>query len=120
MIKPSIYYASGLNCGESMIKAYNEEHNTNIPIAIGSGMGTGNAVASVCGSVSAAVVLIGYLKGRKNELEANEARKYTRELMTRIRNNYNTEICSELKKNKVSCTQIMDFTYEELNKILLE
>lgn len=118
MTKPSIYHKQGYTCAEAIIKAYNEEFNDNIPVSIGSGMGTGMTVGSVCGAVSAGVVVIGYLKGRNSNLEANEARKYSRELMNKVRERYNTEICKELKGKRISCAEIIDFTYEEMKKIL--
>lgn len=118
MIKPSQYHKQGYNCAESIIMAYNEEHNTDIPVSLGSGMGLGLSVGSICGAVNAASVVIGYLKGRNNASESNEARKYTREFMNNIRSEYNTEICSDLKNGKISCDNIINFTYEKLNIIL--
>lgn len=118
MMKSSEYHKQGFTCGEAMIKAYNEEHNTNIPISLGSGMGTGFTVGSVCGAVGAATVIIGSLKGRESNTEQNEARGYTKELMQDIKEKFGTEICKDLKKNGVSCAEIIEYTYESLNKIL--
>ena len=33
MTEPSIYHSQGYNCAEALIKSYNEEHNTDIPIS---------------------------------------------------------------------------------------
>ncbi|MCC0637466.1 MULTISPECIES: C-GCAxxG-C-C family (seleno)protein [unclassified Clostridioides] len=118
MTRPSIYHSQGYTCAEALIKSYNEEHETDIPISIGSGMGVGITVGSVCGAVNAAVVIIGYLNGRNNNLDENMARKYSRELMNKVRAKYSTEICASLKKNKVSCGEIINFTYDALNDIL--
>lgn len=118
MTKPSVYHKEGYNCAEAIIKSYNEEHNTDIPVALGSGMGVGMTVGSICGAVNAAAMVVGYIKGRESKDEKNEARNYSRELMTRIRDKYNTEICAVLKNNKVSCGEIIDFSYEALNEIL--
>lgn len=118
MMRPSEYHSQGYTCAEALIKSYNEEHKTNIPVALGSGMGVGNTVGSICGAVNAAIVVIGYLKGRDNKLEQNEARKYSKELMTMVRDKYNSEICIDLKKNKISCGEIINFTYDALNEIL--
>ena len=118
MTKASEYHKQGFTCAEAIIKAYNEEHNTNVPVAIGSSMGAGFTVASLCGAVGAAVVVIGYLKGRESEKEPNEARNYSKELMMEIRNKYGTEVCKDLKKSGVSCGEIIDFTYDALNIIL--
>ncbi|NMS91785.1 oxidoreductase [Clostridioides difficile] len=118
MTRPSIYHSQGYTCAEALIKSYNEEHNTDIPISIGSGMGVGITVGSVCGAVNAAIVIIGYLNGRNSNLDENMARKYSRELMNRVRDRYSTEICASLKKNKVSCEEIINFTYDALNEML--
>jgi len=118
MTKASEYYKQGFNCSESIIKTYNEEHNTNIPISLGSGMGAGFTVGSICGAVGAAAVIIGSLKGRESKDQTNDARKYVKELMINVKEKYGTEICRDLKKNGVSCGEIIDYTYETLNKIL--
>lgn len=118
MPKPSNYHKKGLNCAESMIKSFNEEHNENIPVSLGSGMGSGMRVGSICGAVNAAAMIIGYLKGRENHDEKNTAAIYTKELMKIIREKYNSELCLDLKKSKVSCSEIEDFTYDALNILL--
>ena len=118
MGKPSAYHSQGYNCAEAMIKSYNEEHNTNISISLGSGMGNGLTIGSLCGAVNAAIMIIGYVKGRDDKSKENEARKYSRELMTRVREKYSSEICLDLKKNKVGCGEIINFTYDELKEIL--
>lgn len=38
MTKPSVYHSQGYNCAEALIKSYNEEHNTDIPVSLGSAM----------------------------------------------------------------------------------
>lgn len=118
MTKPSVYHNEGYNCAESIIKSYNEEHNTDIPVALGSGMGTGITVGSLCGAVNAAVLVLGYLKGREDNSKSNDARAYSRELMKKVREKYDSEICLDLKKNKISCSEIIDFTYDALNEIV--
>ena len=57
MTKPSVYYSQGYTCAEALIKSYNDEHNTDIPIALGSGMGVGMKVGSLCWAVNAATKL---------------------------------------------------------------
>lgn len=118
MTKPSVYHSQGYTCAESLIKSYNEEYNTDIPISIGSGMGIGMTVGSICGAVNAAIVIIGFLKGRNDKLDENEARKYSRELMNKVREKYDTEICKDLKRNKIGCEEIINFTYDSLKEIL--
>ena len=118
MTRPSIYHSQGYNCAEALIKTYNEEHDTKIPVSLGSGMGNGATVGSICGAVNAAVLVIGYLKGREEQLQANEAKIYSNKLMKIVREKYNSEICIDLKRNKVGCDEIIDFTYEALNQLL--
>lgn len=118
MIKPSEYFKQGYTCAESIIKCYNEDFNDNIPLAIGSGMGRGEFSGSLCGAVNASVVVLGYVKGRNDNSESNEASTYVRELITRVKEKYSTELCRELKANKVSCFEIIDFSYETLKTLL--
>ncbi|MEG1002271.1 C-GCAxxG-C-C family (seleno)protein [Clostridium sp.] len=118
MTRPSVYHSQGYTCAEAIIKSYNEDNNTNIPVSLGSGMGTGITVGSLCGAVNASVLIIGYIKGRDNKLEDNEARKYSKELMTRVREKYNSEICLDLKRSKVGCDEIINFSYDALTELL--
>ena len=58
------------------------------------------------------------IKSYNEEHNTNEARGYARELMSKVREKYDSEICAVLKKNKVSCAEIIDFSYEALNEVL--
>ncbi|MDD7793510.1 C-GCAxxG-C-C family (seleno)protein [Clostridium sp. 'White wine YQ'] len=118
MTKASEYHKQGYTCGEAIIKRFNEENNTDIPIALGSGMGTGFTVGSICGAAGAATAIIGYLKGRESNEETNSARQYTRELMSSIREKYGSELCKDLKKDRIGCAEIIEHTYETLNEII--
>lgn len=118
MKRPSEYHKEGYTCAEAILKSYNEEFNVDIPVSLGSGMGTGLTVGSICGAVNGAVLAIGFIKGRNSNEEKNEARIYSRELLNRIREKYNSEICLDLKKNKISCAEIIDFCYYTLKDII--
>ena len=118
MTKPSVYHSQGYNCAEAIIKSYNEEFNTNIPVALGSGMGTGMAVGSLCGAVNGAVLVAGFIKGRDDSSAPNEARKFSKEILKKVRAQYESEICANLKKNKISCSEIIDFSYNALKEVL--
>lgn len=120
MKNPSEYHKEGYNCAEAIIKSYNEEFGTDIPVSLGSGMGTGLSVGSLCGAVNGAILAIGLIKGRESNEEKNEARLYSKEFLNRIRGEFNSEICLDLKKNKVSCGEIIDFSYNTLKDILKE
>lgn len=118
MKKASEYHKQGFTCGEAMIKAFNEKNNTDIPVSLGSGMGTGFTIGSTCGALGAAAVIIGSIKGRESEVELNEARTITNQLMKEIKEKYGTETCRELKKNGVSCADIIEHTFESLNSVI--
>lgn len=118
MKKPSEYHKEGFTCGEAIIKAYNEKNDTHIPVSLGSSMGTGFTVGSVCGAVGASAVIIGALKGRESNTEENKARALTNQLMKDVKEKYGSELCRDLKKNGVSCAEIVEYTFESLNKIL--
>ncbi len=118
MNNPSFYYGQGYNCAEAIIKSYNEDFNKDIPVSIGSAMGTGASVGSICGAVNACVMVVGYIKGRESNLDINESKVYSKMLMSKIREEYKSEICIDLKRSGVSCEEIIDFSYEVLKEIL--
>ncbi len=94
----SKYHEKGFNCAESVIKAYNEEFNTDIPVCLGSGLGSGCGVASLCGAVNASNIIIGYVKGRNHEDESTRAKVYAKDLTTTVRKEYGSELCIDLKR----------------------
>ncbi|SJZ77814.1 C_GCAxxG_C_C family probable redox protein [Cetobacterium ceti] len=118
MEKKNLYIKGALNCAETIIDTYNKEHGTKIPVAIGSGMGSGVTCGSLCGAINAGVAIIGFTTGRESHLEENVARSLVNQYMKKCREKYNSEICIDLKNNKITCEEIVDFAYNELNKIL--
>lgn len=120
MEKASDYRALGYNCAEAVIKKYNDDFNTDIPVCAGSGMGGGAFSGSLCGSINGAIIVIGFLKGRNDSSEKNNTVKYVHKLMTTIKEKYSTELCRELKANGVSCAEIIDYSYEVLKDVLKE
>lgn len=118
MTKKTNYVKGTFNCAETIIDAFNKNNNTNIPVAIGSGMGAGLTVGSLCGAVNAAAMIIGYTKGREVYTDKNQARDLANLLLKSIREQYNSEICVDLKKSGVSCADIVEFTYRKLEEIL--
>lgn len=112
------YVKGSFNCAETVIDAFNKKYNIEIPISIGSGMGLGMTTCSICGAVNASAVVIGFLKGRTSKDDPNEARELVNKLMKAIKEKYNSEICLDLKNNKVECQDIIQFAYEETIKLL--
>ncbi|MGL4909827.1 MAG: C-GCAxxG-C-C family (seleno)protein [Cetobacterium sp.] len=120
MNKKIEYVKGQLNCAESIIDAFNKNNNLSIPVALGSGMGSGVTIDSLCGAVNAAVLVIGFIKGRENFSEANNARPLCNKLLIEFKKEFNSELCSHLKKENISCEDIVKFTYEKLEQIINE
>lgn len=116
MSKAVEFYKEGYNCAESIVKALNEERNLNIPVSVATPFGGGMAVGSTCGAITGAIIALGAIKGRESAEEANEARNLSKEIMNKIKEDYGTFNCIELKKNGVSCSEIIEYAYEVLKK----
>lgn len=117
-IVASEYFKKGLNCAESVIKAYNDEFGTEIPIRVASGLGSGCAIGNLCGAVNGACICASYAKGRDEIGQENVAKEYTKEVMNKIVDTYGSVECKELKKDRVACGKIIDFSYEALKDVL--
>ena len=110
------YHKQGYNCAESVIKAFNEEHDFNIPVSMASPFGSGMTVGSTCGAVTGSLMALGSLKGREEATTSNGSRKYTKEIMNKIKEKYGTFECLELKKKGVSCNEIIEYAYNMLKE----
>lgn len=118
MTKKINYVSGEFNCAETLINAFNKNFDEKIPICLGSGMGSGATVGSICGAINAAILIIGMKFGRNSLEEKNNARPITNELLKKIRLKYSSEICANLKKSGISCSEIIEYTYEQLEIIL--
>lgn len=112
------FHKEGYNCAEAIIKSANEKYNLDIPVNLGSAFGSGMAVGSTCGAVTAAAIVLGHLKGRSEATERNLARMPMKELMKVINETYGTDNCLALKKNGVPCDEIIEFVDKKLNDYL--
>ncbi|TCK92755.1 C_GCAxxG_C_C family probable redox protein [Natranaerovirga hydrolytica] len=109
-------FNEGYNCAETMIKVINEENNLDIPVSIGSPFGSGMGVGSVCGAITGALMALGAVKGRENPDVLNGSKKSTRDIMKAIQEKYGTYDCLTLKRNGVSCHEIIEETHRLLQK----
>lgn len=71
------YFKQGLNCAESVLKAFMEVYETELPaecvaLATGFGAGMGHTRDGVCGAISGAVMALGAVKGRRDPLEGDD------------------------------------------------
>lgn len=116
MKKVTEFHKEGYNCAESIVKAINEEKGLNIPVSIASPFGGGMTVGATCGAIAGTLMAIGALKGRESGKEANATRKLTKELINKVKEKYGTFECLELKKNGVSCDEIIEYSYDILKE----
>lgn len=116
MNKAVEFHKEGYNCAESILKAVNDEKGLNIPVAVASPFGSGMTVGTTCGAITGTLMAIGAMKGRESSSETNETRKLTKEIMDKVREKYGTFQCIELKKNGVSCDEIIEYAYNVLNE----
>lgn len=110
------FHKEGYNCAESIIKAFNEDNNSDIPVSIASPFGGGMAVGSTCGAITGALIAVGALKGRNSSEEKNNSRILTRDIINKVKERYGTIECIELKKKGVTCDEIIQYTYDVLKE----
>ena len=112
------FHKAGYNCAESILKAINEEKNLNIPISIASPFGSGMMIGDTCGAITGALMALGSLKGRESNDFPNNSRKDAKELMSKIKEKYETFQCVELKRKGVSCDEIIQYAYDILLEVV--
>ncbi|WP_238858512.1 C-GCAxxG-C-C family protein [Clostridium sp. YIM B02569] len=110
------FHKEGYNCAESILKAFNEDTGSEIPIAIASPFGGGMTIGSTCGAITGTLMAIGALKGRNSSEEKNNSRVVTREIINKVKEKYGTLECIELKKKGITCDEIIEYAYNILNE----
>ena len=110
------FHKEGYNCAESIIKAFNEDNNSDIPVSIASPFGGGMAVGSICGAITGTLIAVGALKGRNSNEEKNNSRIVTKDIINKVKEKYGTIECIELKKKGVTCDEIIQYTYDVLKE----
>lgn len=108
----------GFNCAESIIKTINEEKNLNIPVALGTPFGAGMSTGNTCGAVVSALMIIGAEKGRESSDESNSTRVITQNLVKAVIDEFGSIKCIDLKRNGISCDDIIEFAYEKVIELI--
>lgn len=114
------FHSKGLNCAQSVLCACSKysglDYNTSFAVA--SGFGGGVRCGEICGAASGAVMAIGlFLAGKGVEDIKTEASSMTVAFIKRFKEKYGFVRCQDLKKNAVSCDELICFaaqTVEEL------
>ncbi|GFI62050.1 hypothetical protein IMSAG049_01223 [Clostridiales bacterium] len=126
------YFKQGLNCAECVLRTYLDMHDTDVPdsvirMATGFGGGMGHT-KNTCGAMTGAVLALGLSKGRDpfEKETVPERIKHLQgevypvfgEMVTEMKNNYGTLICSELsdpfgdfggKERKKNCMEMIAY-----------
>lgn len=110
------FHKEGYNCAESILKAFNEDTGSEIPIAIASPFGGGMTIGSTCGAITGTLMAVGALRGRNSSEEKNNSRVLTKEIINKVKEKYGTLECIELKKKGVTCDEIIEYAYNILNE----
>ncbi|NRT70608.1 C_GCAxxG_C_C family probable redox protein [Clostridium beijerinckii] len=87
------FHKEGYNCAESILKAFNEDTGSEIPIAIASPFGGGMTIGSTCGAITGTLMAVGALKGRNSSEEKNNSRVLTKEIINKVKEKYGTLEC---------------------------
>lgn len=124
------YFREGLNCSESVMRAFLDLHETPLPpeiVGLTTGFGGGiGRTKNICGAVSGAVMAVGVVKGRADPFAKEDRKERAKELteiykpfaamIAELKDSYGTIICGELsdpfadfeaKERKKNCQQII-------------
>lgn len=118
MSKAVNYHKQGYNCAESILKSFNDENRLSIPVSIGTPFGSGMTVGSTCGAITGAMIAVGAVSGRETETVPNASRPYANEIMNKVKEKYGTYEYQELKKQGVSCNEIICYMEQQLKELL--
>lgn len=108
------FHRLGFNCAESIVKAYNEEFGRDVPVKLASAFGGGMCSGSTCGAITGAMLILGDANGRDDSFEMNNTRGIANAIMRDVMDKYHTTDCIILKRNGVSCDEIIEYMYNRI------
>ena len=115
------YHLNGYNCAQSVLAACRDYYDIDekTALAISGGVRSGE----ICGAISGAVMAAG-LACPFNDAQDTEAKKKIATIASKsvdiVRDKYGCVRCIDLKKNGVSCPEIIGFMAETAEKIIKE
>ena len=129
--KASSYFASGMNCAESVCKAVTEdcshEFDSILPGAASAfGGGVGSCRQELCGALSGGCIAIGLLKGRCATEGDGEAKRLGAELRQRFLDYYGVTQCQALidqfgeEDRRAKCQQLVGVIASETVQLIEE
>lgn len=117
-------HESGFNCAQSVLCACGKYTGLRdeAALAVSGGFGGGVRCGEICGAVSGAVMAVGmaypYNDASDPSARATIANK-TCCVTKAYKDKYGCVRCAELKANKVSCAELIEFGAETAEKIIL-
>lgn len=117
-------HESGFNCAQSVLCACWEYTglSDDVALAVSGGFGGGVRCGEICGAISGAVMAVG-MKYPYNDAQDAAARAQIANMTCCVTKAYKDKFgcvrCAELKANKVSCAELIEFGAETAEKIIL-
>ena len=108
------YHAAGLNCAQSVLAALSKytRLDEKTAISVAAGFGGGMCSGEMCGSISGAIMAVGLAFPTKKAGDAQakaRANKLTKKCVSEASCKYGCVRCRELKKNSVSCDEMIAY-----------
>ncbi|HBS58040.1 MAG: C-GCAxxG-C-C family (seleno)protein [Bacillota bacterium] len=114
------------NCAEKILHGANQAYNMGLneqTLRLSAGFGGGMGLGSVCGTLTAAIMVLGALFVEKSAHESKRIKKLTQELLTNFHKEMGHMNCSQLKAkyrtDKEKCLQVLLKTAEILDRIVV-
>jgi C_GCAxxG_C_C family probable redox protein len=115
-----------LNCAEKILYGANKAYKLNLSPAelkIAAGFGGGMAIGSVCGALTASVMVLSLLFTEKTGHQSPRLKPLIQEFFAEYEQSMSSIVCSELKERYYSpefkCKQIIAAAAQVLDKIVL-
>ena len=114
------------NCAEVLIYAASDEYNMNLKsetLKTMSSFGGGMGIASVCGSITGSLAVIGILFTKEKAHESDRVKKLCQEFFQKFEARLSTNNCAKLKarykKEDVGCGVMIETAAEILDEIVI-
>ena len=119
------YHNNRYNCAQSVLAACRDYYDIDeqTAFAISAGFGGGVRSGEICGAISGSVMAAGLAcpaKGPTDFEGKNKIASIATECVDAARDKYGFVRCAELKKNGVSCPEIIGFMAETAERIIKE
>ena len=113
------------NCAEKILYGANQVYHLGLDqqaLKMSAGFGGGMAIESVCGALTASIMVLGCLFVKKNAHESSKIKDLTQELFTSYGNEMHTINCDTLKAEHrtedLKCRKVIAKAAEILDKII--